>query len=131
MTKDLSREQIYALVWEKPLSRIGPEIGLDDPSLAQLCHKLQRPYPPRGYWQKKAVGRAPDRIPLLPFKKNNDNIESVKTRSGSRSQRFVRKAAKENLTPKSVPVPNLSSSNAAKEIAQYDQLDPLQKPNNQ
>jgi hypothetical protein len=127
MIKDLSCEQIYSLVWERPLSRIGPEIGLDGPRLAQLCCKLQIPYPPRGYWQKKAVGRAPNRTPLLPFEEINGNIESIKTRSGSRSRRFVQRAAKENLTPKSVPVPNTSSSKAVKEIVQDDQLDPLQK----
>ncbi len=62
---DLSREELYALVWELPLRRIGPELGLDGPRLAKLCDKRQIPYPPSGYRQKKAVGRALP-APTLP-----------------------------------------------------------------
>jgi hypothetical protein len=62
--KDVSREELYALVWERPLNRVGPELGLDGPRLAKLCDKRQVPYPPPGYWQKKAVGRAPAPTPL-------------------------------------------------------------------
>lgn len=61
---DLSREEIYALVWEHPLNRVGPDLGLDGPRLAKLCDKRQIPYPPLGYWSRKAVGRAPAAPPL-------------------------------------------------------------------
>lgn len=61
---DLTREELYALVWQRPLNRVGPEFGLDGPRLAKLCAKRQVPYPPPGYWQKKAVGRAPSPTPL-------------------------------------------------------------------
>lgn len=63
---DLSREEIYALVWEHPLNRVGPDLGLDGPRLAKLCDKRQIPYPPPGYWSKKAVGRASAAPPLPP-----------------------------------------------------------------
>lgn len=63
---DLSREEIYALVWERPLNRVGPDLGLDGPRLAKLCDKQHIPYPPPGYWSKKAVGRAPAAPPLPP-----------------------------------------------------------------
>lgn len=63
---DLSREEIYALVWEHPLNRVGPDLGLDGPRLAKLCDKRKIPYPPPGYWSKKAVGRAPAAPPLPP-----------------------------------------------------------------
>lgn len=63
---DLTREEIYALVWEHPLNRVGPDLGLDGPRLAKLCDKRQIPYPPPGYWSKKAVGRAPAAPPLPP-----------------------------------------------------------------
>lgn len=61
---DLSREEIYALVWERPLNPVGAELGLNGPRLAKLCTKRQIPYPPPGYWQKKAVGRATAPPPL-------------------------------------------------------------------
>lgn len=60
----LTREQIYALVWEQPLSRLAPGFGMDGPRLASTCRSKGIPCPPLGYWQKLAVGRAPARIPL-------------------------------------------------------------------
>ena len=63
---DLTREEIYALVWENPLNRVGPDLGLDGPRLAKLCDKRQVPSPPPGYWSKKAVGRAPAAPPSPP-----------------------------------------------------------------
>ena len=49
------------------MSKLGPELAMSGPSLAALCRKRQIPTPPLGYWQKKAVGRAPEIPPLPPF----------------------------------------------------------------
>lgn len=64
---DLSREELHTMVWERPLNQVGPELGFDGSRLAKLCDKRQIPYPRPGYWQKKAVGRAPAPTPLLPL----------------------------------------------------------------
>lgn len=65
--KDISREELYELVWQMPMSKLGPQFAMNGPSLAALCRKRQVPTPPLGYWQKKAVGRAPVMPPLLSF----------------------------------------------------------------
>ena len=62
----LSREDLYELVWQRPLSHVAPDLGLDGPRLANICKSRGIPYPPLGYWQKLAVGRAPAKAPLPP-----------------------------------------------------------------
>ncbi|QBJ16464.1 hypothetical protein EYD00_23650 (plasmid) [Agrobacterium sp. 33MFTa1.1] len=48
--RKLSREELFALVWEKPTSEIAKELGLSDVAIGKLCTKLQVPKPPRGNW---------------------------------------------------------------------------------
>ncbi len=62
--QELSREELHELVWQTPLRQLGPQLGTDGPGLASLCRRLRVPTPPLGYWQKKAVGRAPPTTPL-------------------------------------------------------------------
>jgi hypothetical protein len=83
--KDISREELYELVWQTPLSKLGPQLAMNGPSLAALCRKRQIPTPPLGYWQKKAVGRAPDMPPLPSFELPQKTAPSVKlSRVGGR-----------------------------------------------
>jgi hypothetical protein len=64
----LSREELYAAVWETPMSRLADQYGISDNGLAKICRREDIPYPPRGYWAKHAVGKAPERSSLS---KNN------------------------------------------------------------
>jgi len=59
-----SREDIYAAVWETPISRLAEQYGISDNGLAKICRREDIPYPPRGYWAKHEVGKAPERTPL-------------------------------------------------------------------
>ena len=55
--RDLSREELFALVWERPTSEIANELGISEVAVGKLCEKLQVPKPPRGigraWWQAK------------------------------------------------------------------------------
>lgn len=62
--EEISREELYELVWQTPMSKLGAQLATNGPGLAALCRKRQIPTPPLGYWQKKAVGRAPEMPPL-------------------------------------------------------------------
>jgi hypothetical protein len=57
-SRRVSREELYALVWKTPLSRLGTEFGITGNGLAKICDRLKVPYPPRGYWAKKEAGKA-------------------------------------------------------------------------
>jgi hypothetical protein len=60
-----TREELYAAVWAEPVERVARRFGLSDVGLAKLCGRHSVPVPPRGYWARKAVGKA-DPIPPLP-----------------------------------------------------------------
>jgi hypothetical protein len=61
----LSREDLYELVWSKPITELAKDFGLSDVALAKRCRRLRVPVPGRGYWARVAAGQAP-RQPTLP-----------------------------------------------------------------
>lgn len=65
-TVRLTREQLYDLVWSKPMTSIATEFGVSSVAFAKYCTKLDVPRPPRGYWQQLASGLDPEREPLPP-----------------------------------------------------------------
>src|SRR4030042_5580489 len=63
----LSREQLYELVWSKPMQHLAKEYGVSDRAIAKLCALKQVPVPPRGYWAKKNSGQKVVQPPLSAF----------------------------------------------------------------
>lgn len=59
----VSREELYALVWQRPINRLAAEFGITGGGLAKICNMLDVPYPPPGYWNKKEAGK-----PVITFK---------------------------------------------------------------
>ena len=53
----LTREELYRLVWEMPMIRLGQRFGVSGNGLAKICRRLDVPYPPRGHWARKAAGK--------------------------------------------------------------------------
>jgi hypothetical protein len=47
-----SKEELEALVWSKPTTKVAKELGVSDVAVAKLCKKLNVDKPPRGYWSK-------------------------------------------------------------------------------
>ena len=54
----VTREQLYAQVWSEPMIKVAARYGVSGTYLARVCDVLNVPRPPRGYWQKLAVGKA-------------------------------------------------------------------------
>jgi hypothetical protein len=63
----MSREQLYELVWSKPMRHLAKNYGVSDRAMAKLCARNQVPVPPRGYWAKKSSGHKVVRPPLPAF----------------------------------------------------------------
>jgi hypothetical protein len=61
----LSREDLYELVWSKPMLELAIDFGISDRGLAKRCKRLGIPVPGRGYWARVDAGQAPYR-PKLP-----------------------------------------------------------------
>ncbi len=60
----ISREELYGLVWAKPMTHVAQQFGVSSSYLARVCALLNVPRPERGYWAKLAVGKAPPPEPL-------------------------------------------------------------------
>lgn len=61
----LSREDLYELVWSKPMLDLAKDFGISDVALAKRCRRLAIPVPGRGYWARVDAGQKPYR-PKLP-----------------------------------------------------------------
>jgi hypothetical protein len=60
----ITREELYELVWSKPMTKVGEQFEVSGSYMARICDVLNVPRPERGYWAKLAVGKAPARRPL-------------------------------------------------------------------
>lgn len=63
---NLTRQQLYLLVWEKPLSHLAKTFGLSGYDLAKTCDRLDIPRPAPGHWQKLAAGKVIEARALPP-----------------------------------------------------------------
>lgn len=63
----LTREELYNLVWAKPMTEVGRDFGISDRAMAKVCAKKQVPVPTRGYWAKKTAGKSVAKLPLPEF----------------------------------------------------------------
>ncbi|MFV5703338.1 hypothetical protein ACM55F_15830 [Flavobacterium sp. XS2P12] len=51
-TIELTRKELYDLVWENPLSKLAKKYNLSDNGLRKVCKRLDIPLPKNGHWQK-------------------------------------------------------------------------------
>lgn len=63
-TVSLTRQQLYDLVWSRPMTAIAAEFGMSSVAFAKYCRELQVPRPGRGYWRQVTSGRNPHREKL-------------------------------------------------------------------
>lgn len=60
----LTRNQLYDLVWSRPLSALAVEFGISANALAKICDRLLVPHPPRGHWSSAVSARRATAPPL-------------------------------------------------------------------
>lgn len=80
----LTREELYALVWDRPMTKLAKEFGLSDVALHKICRKHEVPTPPAGYWAKKAHGKPVTTTPL-PNKPRADGLHHIIIHEGAGS----------------------------------------------
>lgn len=84
-TEVITREELYNLVWENPLSKLAKKYNLSDNGLRKVCKKLDIPLPKNGYWQKIQFNKKviKEKLPLnntveasitLKFRKNSETV---------------------------------------------------------
>lgn len=52
---EISKEDLEALVWSLPTTKVAAMLGVSDVAVAKRCKKYGVSKPPRGYWAKKAA----------------------------------------------------------------------------
>jgi hypothetical protein len=60
----VKRTELYKLVWSKPMTKLGAELGISDVGLAKACRRHAIPVPPRGHWAKLQAGKISAQVPL-------------------------------------------------------------------
>jgi AcrR family transcriptional regulator len=60
-----SRDELYKLVWARPLNALAAEFGISGNALAKICDRLLVPHPARGYWSRTS-DRTAEPPPLPP-----------------------------------------------------------------
>lgn len=61
---EFTREDLYKMVWERPVLIIAKETGVSDVAVAKACRKAGIPLPSRGHWAIVRSGRAVTAPPL-------------------------------------------------------------------
>src|SRR5437660_333246 len=62
--KQLSRQELYDLVWSEPMTAVAARHGISDVAVKKKCAKAGIPTPDRGYWAKKEAGKPTIHSPL-------------------------------------------------------------------
>ena len=70
----LTRQQLYDLVWSKPVRDVAKDFGMSDVALAKRCRAVRVPIPPRGYWARVAAGQKPRRPPLPKYRGSRTKV---------------------------------------------------------
>lgn len=65
----ISRQELYDLVWSKPMKALTKEYNISDYELRKIAKKIDIPLPQFGYWQKLQYDKKVKKIPLsIDFK---------------------------------------------------------------
>src|SRR5665213_2471888 len=71
----LTRRQLYDLVWDTPIDVLAARYEISNVGLAKICRRYDVPVPPRGYWQKLAAGIKVSRSKLsAPHRVKDDAV---------------------------------------------------------
>ena len=64
--KDLSRQELYDLIWATPVAKVAADFGVTEATVKNHCANRQVPRPNRRYWKRLATGITPRKKGLPP-----------------------------------------------------------------
>lgn len=71
--KEFTRQELYNLVWSKPLTKLAQEFAYSDNGIRKICIKHNIPLPKVGYWSKLKYNKKVKKTPLP--KSDNETIQ--------------------------------------------------------
>jgi hypothetical protein len=117
----VTRDQLYDLVWETPMLRLGERFGVSSSYLARVCIELRVPRPERGHWSKLEFGK-PSPKPELPPARPGDLTEwkpGTSLGTTERTTEQVRRARPTAIAPES-GAPHLTKASRAQPSSPQD-----------
>ena len=79
----VTREDLFAAVWERPLTKVAADYGISDVALKKICRKMDIPTPGLGYWRRRECGYPASVPKLLPL--SDGGVDSVVIRPPAES----------------------------------------------
>ena len=100
-TIKLTRQQLFDLVWTKPMYELCQQFGLSSNGLRKNCKKLNIPIPYIGYWSKLKYGKNPEKTPLPKTLDSSNAVVELKKLNEEELARhkFKLEEDKPNRTP--------------------------------
>jgi len=77
MKNTFSRQELYDLVWSKPMVTLAKEFNLSDNGLRKICLKNDIPLPIGGYWSKLKFGKKTTKTQLPKSKAISDKLIEI------------------------------------------------------
>lgn len=77
----LSREELFELVWQKPFSHLAKDYQISDSGLRKVCLRLKIPLPSQGHWARLKLGKTYKK-PSLPKFETKEQIILEKRKTG-------------------------------------------------
>ena len=109
-SQQLTRKQLYELVWSKPMTQLSKEFGLSDNGLRKICKKFDIPLPQVGYWSKIQHGKKVKKQKLAYFDKWVNTKITINEKEADGEEHYLTKLTRrvkeiENACSKLLPVP--------------------------
>ena len=73
-TIQLTRKELYDLVWSTPLSKIAEKYAVNPDGIKKICKEFNVPMPPNGYWSKMKFNKIVEKDKLDEDFKGQDKI---------------------------------------------------------
>jgi hypothetical protein len=97
----VTREKLYEEVWAEAMTTVAARYDVSGNYLARVCQHLNVPHPPRGYWAKLKVGKAPKQ-PALPEPRPGEAIEWERGDWVPKPHRSVESSEQAPMLPKHI-----------------------------
>ena len=82
----IGREELYELVWSKPITKIAKDYAVSDSAIVKMCKKMEIPRPGLGYWTKVECGKKVKVTPLPKLSKKGADYHYLRRQGYSKGR---------------------------------------------